>query len=141
VGRYWTRGSLEICDSQSVDFARTSSSAFCETRNSTISACPSAAAHISADWSRYVSRVFTLAPCWTSSFATATVPVRAASISGVWPSSFDTLGLAPASSSMPARSRSAMRAASVSGLAPYLLTTSAFAPRRRSAVTSSRSTR
>ena len=57
-----------------------------------------AAAHITAVWSRYRSRALTLAPWRTSSSATPTLPVRAASISGVCPSSLATLASAPASS-------------------------------------------
>ena len=48
VGRYCTRGSLVICVSQSVAFARTERSAPFETRNATMSAWLSPAAHITA---------------------------------------------------------------------------------------------
>ncbi len=61
---------------------------------------------------------FTSAPWRTRSFATATLPVRAASINGVCPSSLATLALAPASTSIPTSSRLATATASVSGLAP-----------------------
>ena len=60
----------------------------------------------------------TSAPWRTSSFATATLPVRAASINGVCPSSLVTLASAPASRSIPTSSTLATLTASASGLAP-----------------------
>ena len=72
VGRYCTRGSLLICVGQSVDRARIDRSAPFDTRNATISAWFSPAAHITADWSLNCSRRLTSAPCFTSSSATAT---------------------------------------------------------------------
>src|SRR5438093_7767166 len=110
-------------------------------RNATMSGWLSAAAHINAVCSRKRSLALTLAPCSTSSSAIFTAPVRAASITGVSPSSLALFASAPASSSILTRFTWATLAASARGLEPNALTTSAFTPRASNALTSSSSTR
>jgi hypothetical protein len=114
------------CQSRTVE--RSFTSAPRDTRNRIISGWPCAAAHISAVCPPQASCAPTFAPFFSSSFAASTFPVRATTISGVWPSALVASAGAPASSSSRITSRWPVTAASISGVAPKRFAARTSAP-------------
>ena len=93
-----------------------------------VSACPSAAAHISAVCPRQLSFALTSAPCASSVLTAAGMPVRAAVMSAVSPSDCVAFGFAPAFSSSSRTAALPFVAASDSGGTPYRFTAFTSAP-------------
>src|SRR6185437_7056766 len=104
------------CHSRTIE--RPFTSAPLDASNFTIAGWRRAAAHMSAVCPPNCSTAFTLAPCFRSSSAASTFPVRATSISAVWPSSFGDSTSAPASSSSFMTATLPVVAASCIGIAP-----------------------
>jgi hypothetical protein len=97
---------------------RASTSAPASTRTRTMAGWFCAAAHISAVCPRHRSTALTLAPFRSSARAASTRPLRATTISAVWPSAFGDSTSAPAASSRSMRTASPPTAAVDSGVAP-----------------------
>ena len=113
-------------------------------RVSTTGTCPSAAAHMRADWPFQVSCASTSAPAFASTSTASTCPARAASISGVSPAFTvcrGSFGSTPAASNCVMISALPLRAARTSGVTPKSFAACTSAPARINAVVVSTSFR